>query len=149
MEPYPGAVSICTESVHFRGHTEVRATHPTTIEFTTFSRLTPAGNCIVGVSADRGLSGLSVDFRRALRARVRIAFIIEVRGVSFSFHAMGDPELRLTSPTDMVIRRSEYICGRTLAIRSEAAAIDVPRALIDLLRDPDTEGRLTMEVVDS
>jgi hypothetical protein len=62
---------------------------------------------------------------------------------------MGDPELRLASPTEMVIRKSDYICGRTLAIRSEAAAIDLPRALVTLLRNRETEGRLTMEVTDS
>jgi hypothetical protein len=139
-------VSICSELVRFRGHPEVRATHMTTIELTTRDHLTPRGNCIVGVSANRALAGLAEDFKRALRARVRITFVIEADGVSFSFRAMGDPELKLTSPTDMVIRKSDYICGRTLAIGSEAAAIDIPRGLISSLRKRETEGRLRMEV---
>jgi len=141
-------MGICRELVRFRGHPEVRASHRTTLELTTHDHLTPRGDCIIGVSADKGPAGLSESFRRALRASVRITFIIEVDGVSFSFRAMGDPELRLTSPAEMVIRKSDYVCGRTLAVRSEAAAIDLPRAMVSSLRNRETVGRLTMEVRD-
>lgn len=146
LQSRPPAVDIHRELVRFHGHPEVRATHRNTIEFTRNDLLTPRGDCIVGVRAERALAGLSEEFKQALRATVRITFIIEIDGASFSFRAMGDPRLKLASPTDMVIRKSDYICERTLAIKSEAAAIDIPRAMITLLRNGDAEGKLRMEV---
>jgi len=45
----------------------------------------------------------------------------------------------------MVIRKSDYIDARTLAINSNKAAKDIKRELVELLRNPET--LVTVELV--
>jgi hypothetical protein len=138
---------VVKESVLFRGHPMVRSLHPTTIEITTEEHLTPAGDCIIGVGANKGCTQLSRGVREALRkngALVRIAVVVQ--GEEFSVSARGDPRLSLTDPRDMVIRRSEFVSDRTLALGASAAARDIPRSMVALLKDPGVEGRLEIEV---
>ena len=65
---------------------------------------------------------------------------------TFEVRADGDPRLELSHPSDIVVRRSDFISGRTLAVHADAAAKDIPRDMVRLLRDPSTAGRLEIEV---
>ena len=65
---------------------------------------------------------------------------------SFSIKASGDPRLQLSHEHDIVIRRSDFISDRTLAVQADAAAKDIPREMVNLLRNPKTVGRLEIEV---
>ena len=47
----------------------------------------------------------------------------------------------------MVVRRSGFICPRTIAIRANKAARDLSRSLIKALRDPGTEVIVRLEVL--
>jgi hypothetical protein len=138
---------MAKESVGFRGHPMVRSTHPTTIEITTDDRLTEKGDCIIGVGAARGCAELGEEVKEGLRRKDSLVTIrITAGGKEFRVHARGDPRLDLSHPHDMVIRRSDFVSDRTLAIHADAAAKDIPRDLIRLLRDPATAGRLEIEV---
>ena len=64
----------------------------------------------------------------------------------FAVRAKGDPRLELSHPHDMVIRKSDFISGRTLAIHADAAARNLPREMVRALKDAKTEGRLEIEV---
>ncbi len=133
--------------VTFRGHPMVRSDHPTTIEVTTEGHLTPRGDCIVGVGASSGCAGLDSEVKERLRtkgARVTIRLLAGPR--AFELSAEGDPRLELSHPHDIVIRRSDFISERTLAVHADAAARDIPRELVRLLRNPETVGRLEIEV---
>ncbi|MBC7111709.1 MAG: DUF371 domain-containing protein, partial [Methanothermobacter sp.] len=46
----------------------------------------------------------------------------------------GHPELTLDHPTDIVCRKSDYICSRTLMIRADKAACDLDENLVRDLR---------------
>jgi len=139
---------VCVaEEVSFRGHAMVRATHGNTIEITTEEHLTPSGDCIVGVGAAKGLAHLLPATKDALRsdaARVRLTIIAP--GGEFSFFARGSKDLSFENPTDMVIRKSGFVCGRTLAIHAESAAIEIPRGLVATLKSPGAAGLLRIEV---
>jgi hypothetical protein len=138
---------VVRERVGFRGHPMVRALHPTTIEITTETRLTRKGDCIVGVGASVGCSGLSDAARVALmndEAKVELRFV--VGGETFVVAARGDRRLTLTHQHDMVIRRSDFISDRTLAVRASAAAKDMPRSIVRALRSGETTGCLEIEV---
>ncbi len=125
----------------------VRSLHPTTIEVTTEEFLTENGDCIVGVGAAKGCAGLDARVQEALRRRGSMVTIRLVVGTfSFSIRASGDPRLRLSHEHDVVIRRSDFISDRTLAIRADAASKDIPRDMVNLLRNPRTVGRLEIEV---
>ena len=69
-----------------------------------------------------------------------------IGSLSFAVSASGDPRLQLSHEHDIVIRRSDFISDRTLAVRADASAKDIPREMVDLLRNPKTIGRLEIEV---
>ena len=138
---------LARETVSFRGHPNVRSLHPTTVEVTTDETLSVKGDCIIGVAADRGCLGLSKTTKVALRtpgARVVLSF--EVGGTAFAIQAEGHPDLLLSHPTDMVVRKSEFISDRTLAIRADASARDLPRNIVTELKDTTAVGRMVIEV---
>ncbi|MDA4120122.1 MAG: DUF371 domain-containing protein [Thaumarchaeota archaeon] len=138
---------VLVESVNFRGHPLVRSLHRTTIEVTTEESLTENGDCIVGVGAAKGCAGLDSRVKEALRRRGSMVTIKLVVGTfSFSIKASGDPRLQLSHEHDMVIRRSDFISDRTVAIQANAAAKDIPKEMVKLLRNPTTVGRLEIEV---
>ena len=92
------------------------------------------------------MADLSEEFKKRIQSGVRVTFSIHAGGESFKFGAAGDPRLQLSSEMEMVIRKSGYISGRTFAVRSEAAAIDLPRTMVSSLRNRATEGKLIVEV---
>lgn len=140
-------VCVAAEEVAFVGHAMVRATHGKTIEITTEEHLTPRGDCIIGVGASKGIAQLSPSTKRALRSDdARVRFTIVAPGGEFSFVARGSKDLSFESPTDMVIRKSSFVCGRTLAIRAESSAMEIPRGLVGTLKSPGASGLLRIEV---
>jgi hypothetical protein len=135
------------ESIEFRGHPMVRSTHPTTIEITTENRLTERGDCIVGVGAAKGCAELGDEVKEGLRRKdSHVTIRILAGGKEFQVHARGDPRLQLSHPHDMVIRRSDFVSDRTLAVHADAAAKDIPREMVRVLRDPAVIGRIEVEV---
>jgi len=137
------------ELIRARGHPNVRATHPTTLEITKEEHLTPRGDCIVAVGADKGARDLSEEFKRAARdPNAIITLVIEVPelGLRDVVRARGHPGLTFEHPTDLVVRKSDYICGRTVAIRADKAAKDLSRELVRALRDPSTQVLIRLEV---
>lgn len=133
--------------VEFRGHPMVRSTHPTTIEVTTEEYLTENGDCIIGVGASKGCAGLSTAVREGLRRLdSRVTVRILVQGLAFEVRAAGDPRLSLSDPHDMVIRRSDFVSERTLAVRADASARSIPRGMVRLLKNPAVRGRMEIEV---
>jgi uncharacterized protein len=143
----PVAGSLIRETVTFRGHPMVRALHPTTIEVTTDEELTARGDCIIGVGADKGCEQLGDSVKTAIRrkeARVRIGIV--VGDFRLVVNARGDPGLELSNPHEMVVRRSSFLSDRTLALHADLAARDIPRPMIRQLTNPETVGRLELEV---
>ena len=135
------------EVIFAHGHKNVQATHPTTLEITKEEKLTKRGDCIIAVSADKALTDLSVKFKDYLRKEnARISLLIEAGEVVDVINAIGSPKLMLTHPTDMVVRKSSYICNRTLAIQADKAAIDLSRKLVEKLKNPEQKVKITLTV---
>lgn len=125
----------------------VRSSHPTTIEITTEDYLTESGECIIGVGATMGCSGLSSAVKeRIQRKGSRVTLRVLVGEFSFMITARGDPSLTLSDPHELVVRKSDYTSGRTLAVGADAASRDLPREMVRLLKNPATRGRLEVEV---
>ena len=138
------------EVVRARGHENVTAKHASTFEFTTDEWLTPAGDCILGVAADRTPRDFSAAFREACRdADATITATITVEGDDGETHTetvvgRGDPGLALVDDRSMVGRTSEYTDDeRTILVDADAAAADLDRDLVAALADgADVELRL-------
>jgi hypothetical protein len=136
------------ERIAFRGHPMVSALHPTTIEITTEEHLTANGDCIVGVGAEKGCAQLQQAVKAAIkRGSTTVRLRISVGPDSFVVMASGDPRLTLTHPHEIVVRKSEFISDRTIAVRASAAAKDIPRPMVARLRDPRTVGFFEVEAL--
>jgi hypothetical protein len=139
--------SAVKEVIFGYGHENILATHKTTLEFTKDTHLSKKGDCIVAVAADRGLADLSAEFKENLRKpHAKLTLTIEAGGVIEQVNAHGSPRLILTHPTDVVIRKSDYVCNRTLAVHADKAAQDLSRDLVEKLKNPKQKVKITLEV---
>jgi hypothetical protein len=139
--------SADTEVVFGYGHQNIRATHRTTLEFTKDKHLSKKGDCIIAVAADKALADLSPQFRANLRKpNAKLTILIEADGIAEQVLACGSQQLILSHPTDAIIRKSDYICSRTLAVGADKAANDLPRELVQKLKNPDQKVKITLIV---
>ncbi|MCK9590530.1 MAG: DUF371 domain-containing protein [Methanoregula sp.] len=119
------------ETVYCRGHPLVLGNHPTTFEVTREDHLTKNGNCIIGIAADKGCSGLSPEFKQVLSQDNAVLFTrLLCGGVTAEVKSRGSVKFTLDHPTDIVWRRSSFVCGRTIGIWSDHVAATLPEALI-------------------
>jgi len=133
------------EVILARGHENILATHKTTFEITKEANLSKRGNCVITVSADKALDDLSLEFKGNARKKdSKVTILIEAGKVAETVNASGDPSLILTHPSDIVVRKSNYICNRTLAIKADKAACDLSRTLVEKLRSPDQRVKITL-----
>jgi hypothetical protein len=145
QEGVDGETSV--ERIPFRGHPKVSALHPTTIEITMEEDLTERGDCIVGVGAGKGCAQLSEGVKAGIRRGSSAVLLrLVVGSESFVVKATGDPRLTLSHPHEIVVRRSDFVSDRTIAVRADAAARDIPRSMVARLRDPASVGFLEIEV---
>jgi len=136
-----------TESFSAFGHANVQATHRATLEFTKDKHLTREGNCIVATFSDKSVADLSSEFKKCLRKpNAKLTVLIEAGGIVEEIHAHGSPRLMLSHPTDIVVRKSDHICGRTLAVCADKAAVDLSRELVEKLKDPKQKAKITFKV---
>ncbi|MFB6107453.1 MAG: DUF371 domain-containing protein [Haloplanus sp.] len=124
------------EVIRARGHEHVAATHESTFEVTTDDWLTPAGDCILGVEADRS----PADFEDAFVAACRdpdatVTVTLDAGGRRHRVAASGHPDLTFESDRSAVVRTSDYVDDRTVAVGADAAATDVDRDLVAALAD--------------
>lgn len=135
------------EIILAKGHRNILAIHPTTLEFTKTCDLSQTGECIIAVSADKAMPDLSAEFKEKLRKdNARLTVLIEAGGMAETVSACGSEHLTLVHPTEMVVRKSSYVCSRTLAVKADKAAGDLSRDLILKLRNPAQKARITLTV---
>ena len=133
--------------IGFSGHENIRSNHQKTIEITKESHLTLQGDCIVGVNATSSCADLPQELKDKLKARdAKITFSIRVGKHEFVLEGKGHPDLILTHSEDIVIRKSNFICPRTLAVKCDKASDLLPKVMVSLLRDPKTKGTFTITV---
>lgn len=135
------------EVIHAFGHPNIRASHPTTIMITKERQVTQRGDCIVAVDADKSVADLSVDFKRTLRQpNAKLTIQLKVDGLVGQINAYGSPELTLNHPNDLVIRTSEFISDRTLAVKADKSSGDLSKAVVEKLKNPKQPVTLTLTV---
>ncbi len=135
------------EVVFGYGHGNIKATHNSTLEFTKDQRLSKKGDCIVAVAADKALTDLTAEFTEKLRKpHAKLTITIEADGITDQVNALGSPQLVMTHVTDMVVRKSDYVCSRTLAVHADKAAQDLSRGLVEKLKNPEQKVKITLVV---
>ena len=129
-----------SEIVRASGHPKIRATHATTLEITKEVQLTDRGNCIVAVDASKGAKDLSPEFHNLVKNdSTIIKLTLKAGNLSETLTGRGDPRLTLDHPTDLVARKSTYVCSRTIMLGADKSSSDLSRDIVGAIRDPHTE----------
>ena len=114
-----------------KGHENVLSLHKSTFEITKDKDLSLSGDCIIGLDIDKSMEDFPEEFKEML-ANDDTKVIVELRtpNASDTIEGYGHHDLTLSHPTDIVCRKSTFVCSRTLMIKSNKAAIDLNRDLI-------------------
>ncbi len=134
-----------TEIIHARGHENIKSSNRTTFEITKETILTKRGDCIIAVGATKGAVDLNSKFKEtAKKEGARMTITIEAGDEVETVKAWGSPQLSFTHLTDLVVRKSDYVCGRTLAIRADKVAKDFSRKLVENLHNSSQIVKITL-----
>ncbi|MGC8812077.1 MAG: DUF371 domain-containing protein [Candidatus Aenigmatarchaeota archaeon] len=134
------------EEIIAYGHPNVTAKHQTTFEITKAEEIKKDADCIIGVKASKACKDLSKEMKDALKEGKKVEIKIQAEGMEDTITAYGSPALKLTHAEDIVVRKSDFIDSRTLAILANKAACDLKKELVEKLKDPKTEIKIILEV---
>lgn len=135
------------EEITFQGHMNVLSLHSRTIEITKDPNLTKKGDCIIGVSANKACNDLNSSLKDRLKSSgtfVKISIVVDP--FVFEFSGYGSNTLEVSHGHDIVLRKSNYVDSRTLAVSCDKSAFEIPRNLVSLLTDPETKGIMRISV---
>ncbi len=124
------------EHIRATGHENVAGEHASTFEVTTDDYLTPAGDCILGVEADRAPADFDREFVSACQSRestITAEFV--AAGHEFVVTGSGHPEFSFENGRSLVGRTSDYVDDRTVMVNADAAAGDFDRDLVEALAE--------------
>ncbi len=118
--------------IRAKGHKNVLSLHKSTFEITKDKELSLSGDCIIGVDIDKSMEDFPKEFKEKL-ADDNTKVIVELKtpNASDRIEGFGHHDLSLSHPTDIVCRKSTFVCSRTLMIKSDKAAVDLNRDLIE------------------
>ena len=133
------------EAIEASGHPKIRANHPTTLEITKEGHLTERGDCIVATCASKGCADLSAGFSKlAKNDKTHVTLTIKAGNQTETIRGQGSSGLTLEHPNDLVARKSNFACHRTVMIMADKSALDLNREFIRILRDPRTRIRIEL-----
>ena len=119
-----------------KGHRNVTSHHKSTFEITKDEEIGPTADCIVGVDMDKTMLDFPQEFKdKIANSNTKIIVELKTENGHDEITGFGHEDLTLTHPTDIVIRKSDYVCSRTLMIGANKAAKDLDGDLIDDLKN--------------
>ena len=77
----------------------------------------------------------------------RAVLRIRADGKNFEVHGQGSPSLTFRDSREMVVRKSMFPSHRTIMVRADRAAKDIPREMLGLLRNPEQRLEIEIELV--
>ncbi len=138
---------IALDVIRAKGHFNVKGTHRNTLEITKDDYLTPRGDCILGINADKALSDLDEKVKQIISTDGSYVYLVMKVGEKIDVvQGVGSHELSLSNTEKLIVRRSSFISDSTLMLRSNKAARDIRRDLIEELKE---EADLTAFVIAS
>jgi uncharacterized protein len=135
------------DEVTFYGHPNVQSLHGKTVEITKEDHLTLRGDCIIGVRASKGCANLNESIKRRLRSNDSVVTMeIAIGSECYLMNGRGDERLTLQNRHDIVVRKTSFVCPRTMSVRCDSASSDVPRKIVKMLQDSQVRGIFTITV---
>ena len=138
---------MISEEVLFTGHSNVQSLHSRSIEITKDKELTLRGDCIIGVNANKSCKDLSDKIKEKIKKNnsyTEIELIVEP--FNFLIKGSGHNELLLTNSKDIVLRKSKFICNRTLSIKCDYSSLEIPREIVKALKYSSKKGIMLIKV---
>lgn len=127
------------------GHESTTAMDEDCFEITT--NKDPKGeDCVIAVNADKACKSLSNEFKIAAKSASRVFITIDAGGLVEKITAYGSPALKLTDTNEIVVRKTDFIDGKTVAILASKSANDFSKAMKEKLKGPNTKVEITLEV---
>ena len=128
-----------------KGHKNVLSKHKSTFEITKDEDLSLSGDCIIGLGIDKCMLDFPEDFKKKLASDdTKVTLKLKSPNASDIIVGYGHHDFTLDHPTDIVCRKSDFICSRTLMIKSDKAAIDLNRDMISDLANGES---LDVEII--
>jgi len=121
------------DTITAKGHQLIQCTHTTTIELTKDAYLTKNGTCILGIEASKACYELNPLLKKKITDGEKITVIIKAGEIFDSFYGFGHKNLTLLNKKDMVFRKSDYICDRTILIKCSKSSSELDRKTIKKL----------------
>ena len=122
--------------IRTKGHKNVSSLHKSTFEITKDAEIGPTADCIIGVDMDGSMLNFPVEFKEKIAdSNTKIKVILDTENGHDEITGYGHEDLTLTHPTDIVCRKSDYTCSRTLMIKADKAARDLDLDLIEDLKN--------------
>ncbi|ACP47239.1 Protein of unknown function DUF371 [Sulfolobus islandicus Y.N.15.51] len=126
---------IAIDKIKIKGHYNIRGLHKTTLEITKDHYLTTRGDCIIGILANKGARDLSESFKKIARNDERFIYaVIRVKELFDIIHGRGSSKFTFENQNKIIFRKSTFIEGSTVMIRSDKASRDINREIINLLK---------------
>ena len=136
------------EKIIAYGHENILCTHSTTIELTKENCLTKRGNCILGINASKACIDLNDGLKKTLKKGRKLKITIKTDKFTDIFYGYGNKDLTLMDKNDIVFRKSDFICGRTVLINCTKSSHELNRELVQEIRSLHNKFSLTFEIED-
>ena len=124
------------------GHANIEGTHKTTLEFTQHTSVTPKGDCIIGTRADFDAEAIAA----LAQVSKRLKITLQTRGSSVVI--IGESNKNFVPSPEIVIRKTDFVSPRTLVLKADKAAADLPRPMIQTLKNPEEHLTVIVERLD-
>ena len=121
------------DTITAKGHSLIQCTHTTTIELTKDTYLTKNGTCILGIEASKACYDLNPLLKKKITNGEKINVIIKAGDTTDSFYGYGNRNLTFLSKKDIVFRKSDFLCDRTILIKCSKSSSELDRNIIKKL----------------
>lgn len=129
-----------------RGHPKITARHSTTLMITEDEEIGTEADCVIGVKADKAVADLRDEVKAAIQSGAPIKVTLEADDIMENIRGQGHEDLQLSNSNDLVIRKSDYTCERTLMIKADKAAADLSREFVRCLRKSTVKIRILVRL---
>ncbi|MHA1223042.1 MAG: DUF371 domain-containing protein [Candidatus Heimdallarchaeaceae archaeon] len=126
-------------SFECKGHPNIRATHKTTLEITKDECVSLRGDCIIGVKSTLSIRQLPKEMKEIIKnEKSEIRVLLKTNDHCETIIGKGNPKLELSDDRCLIIRKSNFVCPKTLMVNANKAAKDLSRDFIEELMKPTT-----------
>ena len=137
------------ETFTAKGHPLIQCTHTTTIELTKDTHLTKNGTCILGIDASKACYDLNPLLKKKITNGEKINVIIKAGDTTDFFYGYGNKNLTLLNKKDIVFRKSDFVCDRTILIKCSKSSSELNRNIIKKLTNSKERFSIIFEVNDA